>query len=221
MDEVVLVIGNKNYSSWSLRPWLLLRHFGVPFQELRLPLDTDEYARRIGDYSPSGRVPVLVDGSLKVWESLAICEYAGERFPQVQSWPEARQARGLARAISCEMHAGFAALREELPMSCRGRRAGVVPSRAARADIDRIVRIWEECRAASRDDGPWLFGTFTTADAMFAPVALRFHTYDVALPAAAQEYVDTVYAHPALQEWIASAREEREVLPEEDRGTPL
>ena len=139
----------------------------MPFQELRLPLDTDEYARRIGDYSPSGRVPVLVDGSLKVWESLAICEYAGERFPQVQSWPEARQARGLARAISCEMHAGFAALREELPMSCRGRRAGVVPSRAARADIDRIVRIWEECRAASRDDGPWLFGTFTTADAMF------------------------------------------------------
>lgn len=220
MPELTLVIGNKNYSSWSLRPWLVLRHFGVPFEEVRLPLDTREFELNIGRYSPSGRVPVLLDGGLRVWESLAICEYVAERYVMGEAWPGDRGARAVARAVSCEMHAGFAALRGELPMNCRGRRAGVAPSPAARADIDRIAALWRECRDHRGAPGPWLFGEFSIADAMFAPVALRFDTYGVDLPGEAEAYVSTVLAHPALREWVAEGRAESEVLEAEERGTP-
>src|SRR5262245_30589737 len=181
MSALTLVIGNKNYSSWSLRPWLLLKHAGVPFAEVRIPLHTRETHERIAHYSPSGRVPVLLDGTVRVWESLAICEYIAERFPEARGWPTDQHARAIARSVAAEMHAGFSALRAELPMNCRAKRAGVVPASAAQADIERVISIWHTCRETFGQDGPWLFGTFTVADAMFVPVALRFETYGVGL----------------------------------------
>ncbi len=219
MTALTLVIGNKAYSSWSFRPWLLLKHLDVDFQEIYVPLDASDVAARIARYSPSGRVPVLVDGELRIWESLAIGEYLAERYPAV--WPADKKARALARSVSNEMHAGFGALRGELPFNCRGRRSGVTPSRAARADIERVLEIWEACRTIGANDGPWLFGNFTCADAMFAPVALRFHTYGVALPETAQAYVATVLDDAATRAWIEAARQETAVIPEDERGQPV
>lgn len=220
MTVPILVIGNKTYSSWSLRPWLLLKHLGVEFQEISVPLHASDTAAQIARYSPSGRVPVLLDGDLRIWESLAIGEYLAERYPAV--WPADDTTRALARSVSSEMHAGFSALRGELPFNCRTRRTGVTPSPAAQADIDRILEIWETCRAiGANDDGPWLFGDFTCADAMFAPVALRFHTYGVALPKTAQAYVATVLDDAAVRAWVQAARQETAVIPEEERGQPI
>jgi glutathione S-transferase len=217
----ILVIGNKNYSSWSLRPWLLLRKGGVAFDEVRIALDRPETAAAIARYSGAGRVPVLLDGELTVWESLAICEYAAERWPGVAGWPAGREARALARAVACEMHAGFADLRSELPMNCRARRRGAVPSPAAAADIARVQGLWAECRGRWGGSGPWLFGDFGIADALWVPVALRFVTYGVTLQPAAAAYVATVTADPTLGEWLAAAREEPEVLESEERGEPV
>lgn len=219
MADITLVIGNKNYSSWSLRPWLFLKHIGVPFKEIRIPLFTPEMAARIAHYSPAGKVPVLLDGGLTVWESLAICEYLAERFPEAGGWPAERSARAVARAAAAEMHAGFPDLRAELAMNCRARRT-VTPSPAAQADIERIHALWRQCRDSYGQTGPWLFGTFTIADAMFAPVALRFLTYGVRLPAMSRAYVDTISADPAIQEWLQAAHAEREIIPQNERGTP-
>lgn len=218
MSTLTLIIGNKNYSSWSLRPWVLLRHAKIPFAEIRIPLDTPETEERLAPHSPSGCVPVLLDGKVKVWESLAICEYVAERFPEVAAWPAERQARAAARSMACEMHAGFAALREELPFNCRARRLGVVPSQDAREDIARVVSMWDKSRRTFGGDGPWLCGEFTIVDAMFAPVVLRFATYGVELPEPAREYSRTVQDHPAIREWIAQAREETEVIVADERG---
>ena len=221
ISALTLVIGNKTYSSWSLRPWLLLRHLGVAFQEISVPLHAPDTAAQIARYSPSGRVPVLLDGDRVIWESLAIGEYLAERYPAV--WPVDVHERALARSAASEMHAGFAALREELPFNCRSRRAGVVPSLAAQAEIERVVTLWSTCRQAIGDDeeGPWLFGRFTCADAMFAPVALRFHTYGVALPELAARYVDTVRQDIHVQAWIHAACAETAIIPEEERGEPM
>jgi glutathione S-transferase len=187
MASLTLAIGNKNYSSWSLPPWLFLKHAGIPFAEIRIPLHTRETRERISQCSPSGRVPVLLDGAVSVWESLAICEYIAERFPEARGWPADPHARAIARSVATEMHAGFAALRAELPMNCRAKRSGVVPSSAARADIERVISIWHTCRETFGQGGPWLFGAFTIADTILAPVALRFHTDGVELPDVAQE----------------------------------
>ena len=220
ISALTLVIGNKTYSSWSLRPWLLLRHLGAAFQEICVPLHAPDTATQIARYSPSGRVPVLLDGDRVIWESLAIGEYLAERYPAV--WPVDVHRRALARSVASEMHAGFAALREELPFNCRARRAGVVPSMTARAEIDRVVALWTSCRQAVSDgEGPWLFGHFTCADAMFAPVALRFHTYGIALPEIAGRYVDTVRQDIHVQAWVDAARAETAVIPEEERGEPV
>ncbi|HRD50822.1 MAG TPA: glutathione S-transferase family protein [Candidatus Contendobacter sp.] len=213
---LTLVIGNKTYSSWSMRPWLLLKHLGVDFQEIHVPLHAPDAAAQIARYSPSGRVPVLLDGDLRIWESLAISEYLAERYPAV--WPIAAEARALARSVSSEMHAGFATLRNELPFNCRARRSGVTPSPTTRIEINRVVAIWENCRATGDAGGPWLFGGFTAADALFAPVALRFHTYGIALPETAQAYVATVRNDAAVCAWIQAARQETGVIPEEERG---
>jgi glutathione S-transferase len=221
MASLTLVIGNKNYSSWSLRPWLFLKHGGIPFAEIRIPLHTHETRERIAQYSPSVRVPVLLDGVVRVWESLAICEYIAERFPEACGWPIDQHARAIARSVATEMHAGFSALRAELPMNCRAKRSGVVPSSAARADIERALSIWRTCRETFGQGGPWLFGAFTIADAMFAPVALRFYTYGVELPNMAREYVSTVNEHSAIHEWIQAARDETEVIEGEERGNPV
>lgn len=208
MAHLTLVIGNKNYSSWSLRPWLLLKHLGLPFTEVRVDLTAADVKQQIRQYSPAGRVPVLIDGGIQVWESLAICEYLAERAPAGAVWPQAAAARALARAIASEMHSGFAALRTELPMDCRAQETEVTVSAAAESDIARVVEIWTGCRRQHETAGPWLFGRFGAADAMFAPVALRFASYGIALPEPAATYMATVLADPAVRAWIAAGQAE-------------
>lgn len=198
----VLVIGSKNYSSWSLRPWLLLRVFDLRFEEIKLPLDTPEFYSRIREYSPTDRVPVLHDGDVRVWDSLAIAEYANERWLGGRGWPADSAARALARSISAEMHSGFMALRNELPMNCRKRVHDHPTSADAQRDIARIRTIWREARERFGVDGPFLFGAFGIADAMYAPVVLRFISYDVALDRIERAYADAILALPALREWL-------------------
>lgn len=221
MADLTLVIGNKAYSSWSLRPWLLLRHADIVFKEIRIPLYQPDTPRKILEHSPSGHVPLLIDGATKVWDSLAICEYVNERIPQTQGWPQAPDARAVARSVSAEMHSGFSDVRMELPMNVRGRRSGVTPSAAAHKGIERIVAIWRDCRERFGAGGSFLFGRFGIADAMFAPVVTRFETYGVELTGAARDYSAAVQALPALHEWIDGARAESEVVLSSERGTPV
>lgn len=209
-----LVIGNKNYSSWSLRPWLFLKHHGIPFEEIRIPLYREDSQARIAAHSPAGKVPVLVDGGITVWDSLAILEYLAERYPATQGWPEVPAARALARALSAEMHSGFQALRTHCGMNCRRPPAPPrkEPPEAVHRDVARIGRIWRDCRERA-EGGPWLFGRFTIADAMYAPVALRFWTYQLEADAVARAYRDTVLGHPAMLEWIGAGQAETEIIP--------
>jgi glutathione S-transferase len=213
---LTLVIGNKNYSSWSLRPWLVLKCAQIPFEEIRIPLYVSDSAERIGQYSPSGKVPALLDGSLRVWDSLAICEYLAEVFPQKELWPRDGTGRAHARAISAEMHAGFPHLRAHMSMNCRARFPGKGRTPDVQKEIARIVEIWEECRRKHAQAGPFLFGGFSIADAMYAPVVLRFQTYAVALPSLASEYAQSVIELPALKEWLSAAESETETIPEFD-----
>jgi glutathione S-transferase len=201
----LLVIGNKNYSSWSLRAWLLLRVFDVPFRELKLPLDTDEFHARIGEYSPSRRVPALVDGDVRLWDSLAIAEYVNERWLGGRGWPADVAARAHARAISAEMHSGFTALRQQLPMNCRKRVAATAIDAEAIVDVERVKAIWVEARRRRGAAGRFLFGDFGIADAMYAPIVLRFASYGIALDGETRRYADAILALPALQEWLAEA----------------
>ncbi|MCC4594875.1 glutathione S-transferase family protein [Xanthomonas campestris pv. phormiicola] len=203
-----LVIGDKNLSSWSLRPWLLLRHFDVPFEEVPLPLDTPEFAARIGAYSPTGRVPALWDGELQIWDSLAICEYANERWLGGRGWPVALEVRAQARAAACEMHSGFLALRRQLPMQACRQPDGERWDAEARADIARIVQLWATLRETQGGGGAFLCGDFGIVDAMFAPVALRFAGYGVEVPAQAAQYMAALEALPAMREWRAGAAAE-------------
>jgi glutathione S-transferase len=212
VSDYTLVIGNKNYSSWSLRPWLLMRQAGLPFREIRIPLYTPESKAQIREYSPSGRVPCLLDGGLAVWDSLAICEYVAERHPELQLWPAAGAARAVARSVSAEMHAGFQHLRSNMGMNCRGRFPGLGRTVEVAGEIERIQRLWADCRARFGGTQPFLFGPFSIADAMFAPVVLRFRTYQVQLNPVCREYADAVLGLPALQEWLAAALAETEVI---------
>ncbi len=214
MSDLTLIVGNKNYSSWSLRAWLALKYTGAPFQEIRLPLGTPEFRATLARYSPAGKVPALVHGAVRVWDSLAICEYLAEAFPAAKLWPADTGARALARAICAEMHAGFPALRQNMPMNLRRAIPGRALAADTGADIARVSAIWNDCRRRYGAAGPLLFGRFTIADAMYAPVALRFVTYRVPLDPVAQAYVDAVCALPATQEWIAAARAEAETLPQ-------
>ncbi|MBK8258678.1 MAG: glutathione S-transferase family protein [Polyangiaceae bacterium] len=207
MPSLVLYVGNKNLSSWSLRPYLALAHIGVPFDHVVIALDTPSTAQQIAAVSPSGRVPALHDGNLIVWDSYAICEYLAERFPAAKLWPEDAETRATARSVSAEMHSGFADLRRELPMNITAR-THVQPSVGAARDVRRILRIWSDCRAQFAASGPFLFGTFSIADAMFAPVVTRFVTYQLEVDGIAQQYMDAVLAMPAMREWIANAAAE-------------
>lgn len=211
MTELTLVIGNKNYSSWSLRPWLAMKQAGLKFSEVKIPIDIPERHAKIRRYSPSGKVPVLIHGNLTVWESLAICEYVAERFAK-DLWPADIAARVVARSICAEMHAGFQNLRENMPMDCRNRYPGEGITPATEAEIDRIITIWRECRQKFGKGGDMLFGNFTIADAMFAPVVLRFVTYDVKIHSEARDYAEAILALPALQEWVAEAYRETESI---------
>lgn len=208
-----LVIANPNYSSWSLRPWLILQHHKIPFEVLRIPiLPTETFGERIGRYSPARKVPVLIDDGLVIWESLAIAEYLAERFPHLQLWPAESAPRAHARAVSAEMHAGFAKLREHMTLNCRRQLPGRGRGIGVAEEIARVCDIWRDCRARY-SGGDFLFGPFTIADAMFAPVVLRFRTYDVALDPVCRRYADAVVALPAIQAWLDMAHAEPEVVP--------
>lgn len=213
--SLTLVMGNKNYSSWSLRAWLFLDAMGVEFEEILIPLDQPGYKEAIRRYSPSGFVPVLLDGKRRIWEALAICEYVAER-KALAAWPADADARAEALAVAHEMHAGFADLRNEFPMNCRARISGVTPSAGALRDVARISEIWSGCRERHGAGGPYLFGEFGVADAMFAPVAFRCRTYGLALDPAAANYADSLLAHPSVKRWEAGARAETETIPAYD-----
>lgn len=217
MPALTLIISNKNYSSWSLRPWLVLRQAGIAFEEVRIPLWQPESAALLTAWSPSGKVPALHDGDIRVWDSLAIYEYLHESFPQHELWPAGAAARAVARSVSAEMHAGFDALRQNMVMNIRARYPGKGRTPECSADIERIVAIWTDCRVRFGSGGDFLFGRFGIADAMFAPVVLRFQTYGVALGGAARDYADAVLALPALQAWVADAVAETERIEKFDR----
>jgi glutathione S-transferase len=212
-----LVIGNKNYSSWSMRPWLVMKHFGIHFEEERLSFTDREWRTRARHHAPTGMVPVLVDGELTVWDTLAITEYLAEVHPQHAIWPRSPAARARARSIAAEMHAGFAALRNALPMNCELRVVLRPIARAVRRDIARVCELWSDCRArVAGGDGPFLFGAFSAADAFYAPVASRFVSYGVELPDVARRYVDALQALPAMQHWMTDALAEHEFLTDDE-----
>jgi glutathione S-transferase len=198
-----LVIGNKNYSSWSMRPWLAMRASNIAFDEVLIPLYTDDKAdkEQILSFTRSGKVPALIDGDVTVWDSLSIIEYVAERFPEARLWPENRALRAHARSISAEMHSGFLPLRNECGMNLHRSIRAVVLSADARANVVRIEQIWIECRERHGRLGPFLFGNFSAADAMFAPVVHRFRTYAIDVAPQAQAYMDTMMAQPAFAEW--------------------
>lgn len=212
--ELTLVIGNKNYSSWSLRPWLLMKQAGIPFTERRIALYRGDWQKQVLAHSPSGLVPVLQHGSLKIWDSLAIGEYVAEIFPDQKLWPSETAARAEARAISAEMHSGFQALRQNMFTNIRRRMPTRGRTPEVARDIERISAIWSDCRRRHAADGPFLFGRFSMADAMYAPVAFRFQTYAVPLAVPAAEYLNTLLNLPAMQEWAAAAQAETESIPQ-------
>jgi glutathione S-transferase len=218
MSQFELVIGNKNYSSWSLRPWLVLRHFRIPFTECRIPLYQGESKAALLEHSPSGRAPVLHDGTTTVWDSLAIIEYLAEKHAEKGIWPVDREARAIARAVSAEMHSGFEALRTHLPMNCRARGRIRALTEEAERDVMRVQEIWSSCRREFGNHGEWLFGDFSAADAMFAPVVIRFSGYGIRCDERGSAYVDFVLGHPALQEWMNHAQEESEIVEELEVG---
>lgn len=207
-----LVIANKNYSSWSLRAWLLLRQAGIPFEEERIGFNQPDFNECVRRYSPVGRVPVLFDGDLVVWDSLAIAEYVAEKFPEKKLWPDMRGARTRARSICAEMHAGFAQLRKRMPMNCELSLPLGTLEVAVQREVDRIFDIWRDARAGHEAGGPFLFGAFTIADAYFAPVCSRFITYGIPLPAPARAYVETMSGLASMKEWIAAARDENDFV---------
>ena len=206
MAALTLIIGNKNYSPWSLRPWLFMKHVGLEFEELLIPLDTPETREQIDRYGPSGRVPVLRQGTLCVWDSLAICEYIAELTGK--GWPQAREVRAVARAVCAEMHSGFSTLRSLWPMNARARNRRTAVTAALEADIERIDVLWNDCRGRFGGGGPWLFGEYSVADAMYAPVVLRFNTYAARISQAARWYMATVLEDAPLQEWLQAAKQE-------------
>ena len=212
-----LVIGNKNYSSWSLRAWLLLKEAGIDFEEHRIPLDTADSQAEIGRFSPAGRVPVLLTDDGAIWDTLAIAETVAERWPERQLWPEDPAARAHARSVSAEMHAGFAALREAMPMNCRAMGRKVPLPDQVTADIDRVFDIWCDCQRRYPGEG-WLFGTFSVADAMYAPVVLRFRTYGINLPDSGSAYPRRLLESKAIQDWLAESESEVEVIKREETG---
>jgi glutathione S-transferase len=211
-----LYIGNKNYSSWSLRPWLLLKHFGIPFREHMVSVAGRDYNPLLKPLAGNARVPCLHDKGFQVWESIAIAEYLAEQHPKM--WPADRQARARARSISAEMHAGFAKLRTAMPMNLKLKLKGKPASPEVQRDIERIVEIWEEARSMfATGNSPYLFGNFSVADAMYAPIVWRLHIYNVALPPLAAAYSAAMLAHPAMQEWHQAALRESEAHEHYDR----
>lgn len=215
---MILVIGNKRYSSWSLRPWLVMKYFNISFEEKLIPLDQPSTQHEIEKYSPSKKVPLLIDGKLRVWESLAIAEYLNEKYPEHQMWPKDPQKRALARAITHEMHAGFNTMRTHLPHDIKKKLPGF-EWKIAQDDIMRIKQIWTNCLDESK--GPYLFGRFSIADAMFAPVVNRFITYDVPIEEPIKDYVTAIRELDAHKQWIEAALAETFTMPRYTQDYPL
>jgi glutathione S-transferase len=215
-----LIIGNKNYSSWSFRPWIALKATGIPFEEEVLPLETPEFRKRLDAVSGTGKVPTLIDGDIRVWESLAILEYLAEKFPDKKLWPADAAARAQARAISSEMHAGFVPLRSACPMNMWRPVLKRDLGADVKANIARIDSMWSDCRNRYGQGGAFLFGSFGAADAMYAPVVSRFHTYGIDVSPASRAYMDAVMALPAWAEWYAAAVKEPWVLEKDEPDWP-
>jgi glutathione S-transferase len=215
-----LVIGNKNYSSWSFRPWLAMKVAGIAFDETVISLEAQDFKARVMAVSGAGKVPVLIDGEIRVWESLAILEYLAEKFPAAALWPKDDAARAHARAVAAEMHAGFVSLRRLLPMNVWRPVKPRALDDGSKTDMARIETIWRDCRARHGAAGPFLFGDFSAADAMYAPVVWRFHTYAVEVSDAARAYMRAVMALPAWSEWHDAARREPWVLPHDEVDWP-
>ena len=216
MSKLQLVIGNKNYSSWSLRPWMALTMAGIPFREMVIPLDTPETAGLIAQHTAAGRVPVLHHGRQTVWESLAIMEYLAELFPEKHLWPKPLAARAIARAVANEMHAGFGALRNACPMNLRRPRKPVPMSEQVLKDVARIERIWRDCRARYGKGGKFLFGRFSIADAMYTPVVTRFDTYAIKVADDTRAYMDTILNTEAFIAWREAALKETWIVPSDE-----
>ena len=216
-----LIIGNKNYSSWSFRPWIAMKTAGIPFEERVVSLNDAQFKRTVMEISPAGKVPALADGEVHVWESLAILEYLAEKFPDAKLWPDDAEARAHARVISAEMHAGFVPLRSECPMNfwrpVKQRELGP----EAAANVKRIDAMWTQCRSRFGSGGPFLFGAFGATDAMYAPVVSRFATYAVDVGPSSRAYMEAVMGLAAWQEWKAAAVKERWVLPEDEPDWPV
>lgn len=214
MAELHLTLGNKNYSSWSVRPWLALKASGLPFTETVLPLYAEETNAWLAANAPNRKVPLLEHGDLKIWDSLAIVEYVAELAPEAGLWPRDREARAVARSACAEMHSGFQGLRQNLGMNARRRVEGFTVPEAAQADIARVQALWADCRKrfGEKAGGPFLFGAFSAADCCYAPVVSRFVTYGVELTPEAQDYVNAVMDHPFVREWMDDARAEPWVI---------
>jgi glutathione S-transferase len=206
-----LVIGNKNYSSWSLRAWLLLKHFDIAFDEIRIPLFTESTESALAQYSDSGLVPVLIDGDLNIWDSLAICEYVSENHVDGKGWPEATKVRAIARSACAEMHSGFNHIREYLPMNCRATKR-ITFTEPTNREIQRIDELWQSIKSDYGAKGDWLFGEFSIADCFFAPMALRFRTYQPELSSISLHYIKCITQHPSVQLWCKEASEEPETI---------
>lgn len=208
MGALTLIIGNKNYSSWSMRPWLLMRQHDIEFEEVQIPLRQPGSLERKLAHSPAGKVPILIDGDMCIWDSLAIVERLAENFAEKPLWPTESEARAAARSVSAEMHSGFTSLRSRMPLNCRAHRPGAGRGPGVQEDIDRICEIWRECRTRHGAAGEFLFGEFTAADAMFAPVASRFQTYGVEVGRVEAGYARAILALPAVKEWMEAAHDE-------------
>jgi glutathione S-transferase len=219
--SLTLVIGNKNYSSWSLRPWIALKVAGIPFREIVIPLYEPGSAEEIRKYSPAGKVPVLIDGDAHVWESLAILEHLAERFPEAGFWPTDARARSHARVVATEMHAGFQPLRRDCTMNMWLPVKPRPQSDEVMGNVRRIEDLWRDCRARFGQGGPFLFGGFGAADAMYAPVVSRFHTYGLPVGADTRAYMDAVMALPAWQEWYDAAMKETWIMKHNEPDWPL
>ena len=212
MSNLTLVIGNKNYSSWSLRSWIFLKHHQLDFKEKRVALFTETTDEELSEYDSDYKVPILEDNGLVVWDSLSILEYVSEQYLEDRGWPADTHARSVARSISSEMHSSYFSVRNELPMNCRKRFNAVKLSTEATREVERISWLWRKCRREYGETGEWLFGEYSIADAMFVPVALRFHGYNIQLSNVEACYVKSVLNHPAIVEWIEAARLETEVI---------
>ena len=218
---LTLIIGNKKYSSWSLRPWIAMSVAGIPFEERVIPFESEEFKREVGGVSGTGKVPVLIDGDIKIWESLAILEYLAEKFPAAGLWPKEIAARAHARVVANEMHAGFQALRNHLPVNFARRVIKRELTPPVIADVQRIEALWADCRARFGKSGPFLFGAFCAADAMYAPVVARFHTYDVDVGPQTRAYMAAIMALPAWQQWIAAGIKEPWLFAEDEVDWPV